>query len=56
LEYWRITAALRRAAQGLGQWAGANYDPATGDPLSLLSLVERLKAGAKAEAEGAWEF
>jgi GT2 family glycosyltransferase len=56
LEYWRLVAVLRRAAQGLGQWIGVNGNPATGELMSVLSMIHRLKAGVITEAANAWEF
>jgi GT2 family glycosyltransferase len=56
LGHWRLRAALRRTAQVLGQWLGANADPATGGAGALLSLTERIKAGARTEAADGWRL
>jgi GT2 family glycosyltransferase len=56
LERWRLIAALRRMAQGLGQWLGANEGQETGDVGALLSLTERIKAGVSTEASDAWRI
>jgi GT2 family glycosyltransferase len=54
LHRWQIISALRRSAQALGQWAGVNLDPVTGDVASKLSMIERAKAGIQTEAPDAW--
>jgi GT2 family glycosyltransferase len=56
LERWRLTAAFRRMAQGLGQWLGANDGKESGDVGALLSLTERIKAGVSTEASDAWRI
>jgi hypothetical protein len=55
LERWRLIAALRRTAQMMGQWLGANRGAVPGDLGALLSLTERIKAGASTEAADAWQ-
>jgi GT2 family glycosyltransferase len=48
LEDWRMTAAMRRTAQWIGQWLGINFDGAE-DLVGRLSLVEQIKAGAQTD-------
>jgi GT2 family glycosyltransferase len=50
LEEWRLTSTMRRTAQFIGHWIGVNFDRAEGGPISMLSIVEQIKAGAKTEA------
>lgn len=54
LDHWRLSAALRRSAQIIGQWMGVNSDAETGDLTPLLSLTERIKAGIETESVNAW--
>jgi GT2 family glycosyltransferase len=52
---WEMISAVRRTAQALGQWLGANYDLASGDLLEVLSLTERIKAGVPSELAETWK-
>jgi rhamnosyltransferase len=56
LEQWRLVSVLRRTAQMMGHWIGANHDPTKGDLTPLLSITERIKAGAKTEAADGWRL
>lgn len=49
LEQWQIQAAVRRAAQGAGQWLGVNHASLRPDTVSDFSLV----ASIRGEANGA---
>ena len=56
LEQWRLVSVLRRAAQVMGHWIGVNQDPTKADLTPLLSITERIKAGAKTEAADGWRL
>src|SRR5262249_5432043 len=47
LDSWCCTSAVRRTAQIAGQWIGTNEHRFPGDPMALLSLTARIKAGAQ---------
>src|SRR5262249_19099521 len=55
MEFWRLASVLRRTAEALGQWIGANADPVTDDLRALLSITERIKRGARTEATAEWK-
>jgi GT2 family glycosyltransferase len=51
-----LASVLRRTAQVMGHWIGVNQDPATGDLTPLLSITERIKAGANTEVADGWKL
>lgn len=45
LAQWQVEAVLRRAAQTVGQWVGANHETLPRDMVTLLSYIARARGG-----------
>jgi rhamnosyltransferase len=45
LRRWKVQAALRRAAQGAGQWIGVNSGELPGEAVSAFSLIANTRRG-----------
>jgi hypothetical protein len=51
LERWKVEAALRRVAQGCGQWLGVNHEWFSADVINAFSRVVAMRTGAVAVGE-----